>query len=61
MVRVLPYSLHLAVDAIVGVVFVIAPFSFGLTGLEFWYYLVLGLTVLAVVSLHKAEPGVQPA
>ncbi len=53
--RVLPYSLHLAVDGAVGLVFVIAPIALGFAGLEFWYYMGLGLTVLAVVGLHKPE------
>ena len=55
LIRVLPYSLHLAVDAAVGVVFVFAPFALGFTGIDFWYYFALGLTVLAVVGLHKSE------
>ncbi len=53
--RVLPYSLHLVVDGAVGVAFVVAPLVLGFTGLEFWYYMALGLTVLAVVGLHKSE------
>lgn len=53
--RVLPYSLHLAVDGLVGVAFVIAPIALGFVGLEFWYYMILGLTVLAVVGLHQPE------
>lgn len=55
MIRVLPYSLHLAVDGIVGVVFVIAPLVLGFAGIDFWYYLALGLTVLVVVGMHKPE------
>ncbi|WP_338550221.1 hypothetical protein [Roseovarius phycicola] len=55
LIRVLPYSLHLAVDGAVGVVFAAAPFALGFVGIEFWYYLVLGLTVLLVVGLHKPE------
>ena len=51
--RVLPYSLHLAVDAAVAVVFLAAPLLFGLTGLDALYYAGLGATVLAVVSLHR--------
>ncbi|MEP4195223.1 MAG: hypothetical protein ABJL99_06235 [Aliishimia sp.] len=54
-VRILPYKLHLAVDGIVGAVFVVAPLVFGFTGIDFWYYMALGLTVLAVVGLHKPE------
>ena len=54
-IKVIPYHLHLAVDGIVGVVFVIAPFLFGFAGLEALYYWVLGATVLIVVALHKPE------
>ena len=53
--RVLPYSLHLVVDGLVGVAFVVAPIVLGFSGLDFWYYMVLGLTVLAVVGLHQPE------
>lgn len=53
--RILPYGLHLAVDGIVGAVFVAAPVVLGFSGIEFWYYMVLGLTVLSVVGLHKPE------
>ena len=54
-VRILPYSLHLTVDFLVGVVFVVAPLLLGFAGVDFWYYSVLGLTVLAVVGLHQPE------
>ncbi|MDW3182560.1 hypothetical protein [Roseobacter sp.] len=54
-VRVLPYSLHLAVDGIVGIAFVVAPIILGFAGIDFWYYMILGLTVLAVVGLHQPE------
>lgn len=59
--RILPYSLHLAVDAMVGMVFVITPLALSFTGIEFWYYMVLGLTVLTVVGLHKPEDVAAPA
>jgi hypothetical protein len=54
-IRVLPYSLHLAVDGLVGITFVAAPIILGFAGLDFWYYVVLGLTVLTVVGLHQPE------
>ena len=54
-IRVLPYSLHLAVDFLVGLLFVAAPFIFQFNGLDAWYYWLNGAAVLAVVSLHKAE------
>lgn len=53
--RVLPYSLHLTVDFMVGVTFVAAPLVLGFTGLDFVYYTALGLTVLLVVGLHQPE------
>lgn len=55
LLRVLPYSLHLAVDGLVGVVFVIAPFALGFAGFDLIYYVGLGATVLTVVGLHKPE------
>lgn len=54
-VRVLPYSLHLAVDFLVGITFVIAPFIFGFSGLDAAFYWANGAAVLAVVSLHQPE------
>jgi len=54
-IKVLPYKMHLAVDFMVGAVFVIAPFVLGFKGLDMYYYVVLGVTVLAVVGLHKPE------
>ncbi len=54
--RVLPYSLHVAVDLAVGVLFVLAPSILSLTGIDAWYYWANGAAVLFVVSLHKPEP-----
>lgn len=54
-IRILPYSLHLAVDGLVGIAFVAAAILLGFTGLDFWYYMILGLTVLAVVGMHQPE------
>jgi hypothetical protein len=59
LLRVLPYSLHLSVDFLVGVAFVFAPLVLGFVGLDFWFYMLNGLTVLAVVGLHKPEEGAQ--
>ncbi len=59
-VRVLPYSLHLTVDFLVGVTFAVAPFVLGFTGLDAGYYWANAIAVLIVVSLHKAEPSASP-
>ena len=53
--RVLPYSFHLAVDGLVGIVFLLAPSLVGFTGLDAWYYWANGAAVLFVVGLHKPE------
>jgi len=53
--RIVPYKVHLAVDFAVGVTFVLAAILLGFSGLDFWYFALLGLTVLAVVGLHKSE------
>ena len=53
--KVLPYKFHLAVDGLVGVAFLIAPFVLGFAGLAMAYYLVIGATVIAVVGLHSPK------
>ena len=57
--RIVPYSVHLAVDAVVGVVFLAAPFIFGFTGLDALYYLANGAAVMTVVSLHTPSAHVE--
>lgn len=57
--RVLPYSVHLAVDGLVGIVFVLAPSILGFTGIDSLFYWVNGTAVLMVVGLHKPEPAVE--
>ena len=54
MVRVIPYKIHLIVDFLVGVVFVIAPFLLSFEGLDAYFYWLNGAAVLFVVSMHKA-------
>ena len=54
-IRVLPYSVHLAVDFLVGVTFLVAPFVLKFSGLDAWYYWANAIAVLIVVSLHKPE------
>lgn len=57
--RVIPYKGHLVVDALVGIVFVIAPFVFSFQGLDAYYYWINGAAVLTVVSLHNPEVEIQ--
>jgi hypothetical protein len=53
--RIVPYKGHLAVDALVGIVFLIAPFMFSFSGPDAYYYWINGAAVVTVVSLHKPE------
>ena len=57
--RVLPYSFHLLVDGLVGIVFAVAPLLFGFKGIDAAYYYAFGATVLVVVGLHKPEKAVR--
>lgn len=54
-VRVLPYRLHLAVDFLVGVVFLVAPLALGFTGLDAIFYWANAAAILTVVSLHQSN------
>ncbi len=54
-IKVIPYKIHLAVDLMVGLVFVIVPFVLAFKGLDAYYYWVIGATVLTVVGLHKGS------
>jgi hypothetical protein len=53
-VKLVPYPVHVAVDRLVGVIFVAAPFVFGFTGLDAAYYWANGATVLLVTTLLDA-------
>jgi len=53
--RIIPYKVHLAIDTLVGIVFVIVPFMFSFRGADAYFYWIIGGSVLIVVSLHKSE------
>ncbi len=55
LVRVIPYRIHLAVDFMVAVVFLLAPFVFGFEGIDAIYYWANGAAVLFVVGMHKSS------
>ncbi len=56
--KIIPFKVHLIVDAIVGIVFVAAPFVFSFKGIDANYYWILGATILIVVSLNKPEVAI---
>lgn len=53
--RVVSYKIHLIVDFLVAVVFILSPFIFSFEGIDAYYYWINGAAVLTVVSLHKQE------
>ncbi len=53
--RVVPYPVHLAVDLMVGLVFLAAPVLFGFTGLDAAFYWINGAAVVTVIALHRPE------
>jgi len=56
--KVLSYKLHLIVDFMVAIVFILAPFILAFEGIDAYYYWIIGATVLTVVSLHKPEVAI---
>lgn len=59
--RIIPYKIHLLVDFMVAIVFILAPFILSFEGLDAYYYWVIGATVLVVVGLHKPETTSEPS
>lgn len=57
-IKVVSYKMHLIVDFMVAVVFLLAPFIFSFEGIDAYYYFINGAAVLIVVSLHKPETAI---
>lgn len=60
-IRVLPYWLHVAVDRLVGITFLVAPFVLGFGGLDAAYYWVNAVAVLTVTVVLAAPESRAPA
>ena len=60
-IRVLPYRLHVAVDRLVGVTFLAAPFVLGFGGLDAAYYWANAIAVLMVTVVLAAPESGAPA
>ena len=54
LIPVLPYSVHLAVDAAVGATFLAAPFLFGFAGLDALYYWLNGAAVAVGLDVESS-------
>lgn len=57
--RAIPFPVHLAIDFIAGVAFLIAPFILGFSGVTEIYYWVMGGAVILVVLFTNANTGEQ--
>lgn len=60
-IRIVPYWLHVAVDRLVGVTFLAAPFVLGLGGLDAAYYWVNAIAVLTVTVVLAAPESIAAA
>ncbi|TYQ27777.1 hypothetical protein PseudUWO311_07075 [Pseudanabaena sp. UWO311] len=49
LVKWIPFNIHLILDAVAGVAFLVAPFLFGFEGLIRWFYFANGAIVLLLV------------
>lgn len=58
---VVSYKLHLTVDFIVAITFILAPFIFSFEGIDALFYWINGAAVLLVVGLHKSETDITTA
>jgi hypothetical protein len=47
--KIIPFNMHLALDALAGIALLIAPFLFGFEGLIRWFYLLNGIVVELLV------------
>ncbi|MGR3322609.1 MAG: hypothetical protein ACU0DK_11810 [Pseudooceanicola sp.] len=61
LIRVLPYGLHLAVDLVVGLLFLVLPFGLGFSGIDAGFYWLNGAAVVAVIALSKPETDMASA
>ena len=59
LIRVIPYKAHVAVDLLVGVAFLLAPFVLGFSGLDAWFYWINAIAVIVVVSLSEPSEDIR--
>ena len=57
--RILPFRTHLVFDFVAASVLAAAPFLFGFGNVETFFYVAIGLAVIAVVLV--TDPNIEPA
>ena len=53
--KLIPFKVHLVFDFVAALVLIAAPFLFGFVGLTKIFYLVIGISVVAVVLLTNSN------
>lgn len=57
LLRVIPMSLHLAIDGVAGVILAASPWLFGFSHEVVWPHLLFGLFSVAASLVTRTEPG----
>ena len=60
-VRIIPMSMHLALDGVAGALLAASPWLFGFSGEVFWPHLLFGLFSVAASLVSRSEPRLHPA
>ncbi len=58
--QVIPWRLHLVLDAVAALALLAAPFALGFGGVARVFYVVVAVAVLAVVATSQTETQVRP-
>lgn len=53
--KALPFGVHLIIDLLAGVAFIIAPFLLGFEAITFYYYIVMGAAIVLVVLVTNND------
>ena len=56
----IPWRIHLTLDAVAATAMLIAPFAIGFDGIARGFYVLVALAVLAVVATSQVEVATQP-
>lgn len=54
-VKAIPFKVHLLLDSVAGIAFVLLPFALGLDGVARIYMIVMGVGVLLVVAVTRTD------
>ena len=58
--RIIPFKVHLALDAVGGLFLLISPWLFGFAELIWWPHVIVGLAELGVVAMTDRKTATEP-